>query len=157
MLDSTRPTSLFPIFAFLGCNLVLVSLPWHMQVWNVGTCAYMFWTATACLIEFVNSIVWRDHAIIVAPVWCDICTFSVSIYPSQLIYFHLATKLLLGAGVGIPTSSSCICCRLYEIASAQTFSWCPFHRLPPDSYRLFRNVVISLGIFALPRVFPYLW
>lgn len=75
MLDPTYP--LFPVFAFLGFVLALVSLPWHMQAWNAGTCAYMLWTATACLIEFVNSIVWRDNAIIVAPVWCDICVFSI--------------------------------------------------------------------------------
>lgn len=73
MLDPTYP--LFPIFAFLGFILALVPLPWHLQVWNSGTCAYMIWASTACLVEFINSIVWRDNAIVVAPVWCDISEF----------------------------------------------------------------------------------
>lgn len=62
----------FPIFVFLGFFLVLVPLPWHMQAWNAGTCMYITWTALACLVQFVNSVVWRNNVLDVAPVWCDI-------------------------------------------------------------------------------------
>ena len=41
--------------------------------WNTGTCLYMIWTGLACLIQFINSIVWRSNVINWAPVWCDIC------------------------------------------------------------------------------------
>ena len=71
MQDPTYP--LYPIFVFLSFVMVLIPLPWHLQAWNVGTCAYMIWTAIACLNQFVNAVVWRDNAINYAPVWCDIC------------------------------------------------------------------------------------
>lgn len=97
---NVNPTyPLFPIFAFLGFIVVLIPLPWHLQAWNAGTCMYIVWTALACLLQFVNSVVWRNNALNVAPVWCDI-----------------STKLLLGAGVGIPAAGLCISRRLYKIA-----------------------------------------
>ncbi|KAL0952925.1 hypothetical protein HGRIS_007139 [Hohenbuehelia grisea] len=102
-LDPTYP--LFPICAFLGFLVSLIPLPWHIQAWNAGTCMYMFWTAISCLIEFVNSLVWKGNIENPAPVWCDI-----------------SSKLLLGAGIGIPASALCISRRLYSIASAKTAS-----------------------------------
>ena len=72
--DPTYP--LLPIFAFLGFVIGLVPLPWHLQAWNAGTCVYMIWASFACLIQFVNSIVWRETALSVAPVWCDISKSS---------------------------------------------------------------------------------
>ncbi|KAL1742311.1 mating pheromone receptor Bbr2 [Schizophyllum fasciatum] len=101
--DPTYP--LFPIFAFLGFVLSLVPLPWHIQAWNSGTCAYMLWTATACLLSFVNAIVWRGNALNVAPIWCDI-----------------SSKLLLGVSIGIPASGLCISRRLYKISSMKSVS-----------------------------------
>ncbi|KAL1671814.1 mating pheromone receptor Bbr2 [Schizophyllum commune] len=101
--DPTYP--LFPTFAFLGFVLSLVPLPWHIQAWNSGTCAYMLWTATACLISFVNSVVWRGNALNVAPIWCDI-----------------SSKLLLGVSIGIPASGLCISRRLYKISSMRSVS-----------------------------------
>lgn len=69
--DPTYP--LLPIFAFLGFIVSLIPLSWHLQAWNAGTCVYMIWTSFACLIQFVNAIVWKDTARTIAPVWCDIC------------------------------------------------------------------------------------
>ena len=68
--DPTYP--LLPVFAFLGFIVALIPLPWHLQAWNAGTCVYMIWASFACLIQFVNAIVWRDTALDYAPVWCDI-------------------------------------------------------------------------------------
>ncbi|TRM56681.1 pheromone A receptor-domain-containing protein [Schizophyllum amplum] len=101
--DPTYP--LFPICAFLGFVLSLVPLPWHVQAWNSGTCAYMLWTATACLLSFVNAIVWRGNALNVAPIWCDI-----------------SSKLLLGVSIGIPASGLCISRRLYKISAMKCVS-----------------------------------
>ncbi|KZP13965.1 STE3-like pheromone receptor [Athelia psychrophila] len=103
MLDPTYP--LFPILSFLGFVLALLPLPWHLQAWNAGTCCYMIWSSLACLLKFVNSVAWKDNAINFAPVWCDI-----------------SSKLLLGAGIGIPASSLCISRRLYNIAAVQATS-----------------------------------
>ncbi|TCD62964.1 a-factor receptor [Steccherinum ochraceum] len=97
------PYPLFPIFSFLAFLLVLIPLPWHLQAWNAGTCLFMIWAATGSLIEFVDSIVWHGSIDNVAPIWCDI-----------------STKLLIGAGVGIPAASLCINRRLYSIVSVRT-------------------------------------
>lgn len=96
-VDLTYP--LFPIFAFTGFIVVLIPLPWHLQAWNSGTCMYIAWTALTCLLHFVNSVVWHNNALNVAPVWCDI-----------------STKIFIGASVGIPASGLCISRRLYKIA-----------------------------------------
>jgi len=87
------PNAVFSAFAFAGFLMCSIPLPWHLEgkhiriidlqsldlrsslAWNTGTCLYMLWTGTACLIQFVNSIVWNGNAINWAPVWCDICMF----------------------------------------------------------------------------------
>ena len=77
MAVSTDPTyPLFPIFSFLGFIVCCIPLPWHIQAWNSGTCAFIMWTAVACLIEFVNCIIWTGNLNNPAPVWCDICEFA---------------------------------------------------------------------------------
>ncbi|KAH9916389.1 STE3-domain-containing protein [Epithele typhae] len=97
---STDPTwPAFPIVSFIGFVIVLIPMPWHLQAWNSGTCYYMAWTALGCLNAFVNSIVWADNAINVAPIWCDI-----------------STRITIGQSVGIPLASLCITRRLYNIS-----------------------------------------
>ncbi|KAG9310936.1 putative fungal pheromone GPCR, STE3-type [Chiua virens] len=96
---------LFPVFAFMGFVLVLIPLPWHIQIRNVGTCAYIFWASVACLFQFINSVVWRNNALNLAPVWCDI-----------------TSKFCLGAGVGIPAAGLCLSRQLYAISTIQTTS-----------------------------------
>ncbi|KAF9221756.1 STE3-domain-containing protein [Gyrodon lividus] len=97
---NVNPTyPLFPVSSFLGFFLVLIPLPWHFEAWNAGTCAYIIWASLGCLLEFVNSVVWRNNALNIAPVWCDI-----------------SSKVLLGAGIGIPAAGLCISRRLYMIA-----------------------------------------
>ncbi|TDL15949.1 fungal pheromone STE3G-protein-coupled receptor [Rickenella mellea] len=61
---------------------------------------YMIWTGTTCLIWFINSMVWRNNAIDWAPVYCDI-----------------TGRIVLGAGIAIPTCSLCIQRRLYFITT----------------------------------------
>ncbi|KAF5342943.1 hypothetical protein D9758_014961 [Tetrapyrgos nigripes] len=124
--DPTYP--LFPIFAFLGFILSLVPLPWHLQAWNSGTCAFMLWTAAACLVTFVNSVVWHNSLLNVAPVWCDI-----------------STQVVLGAGVGLPASVLCISRRLYKITSVQTVA------ITRDDKRraIYIDLAIALGIPVL--------
>jgi len=76
--DPTYP--LFPIFALTGFLLSLIPLAWHIHAWNSGTCAFMIWTALACLVGFVNSIVWKGNVNNSSEIWCDICTslFAIS-------------------------------------------------------------------------------
>jgi pheromone a factor receptor len=121
-LDPTYP--LYSVLSFLGFVVVLIPFSWHLQAWNAGTCAYMFWVSIACLIQFVNSLVWAGNLFDTIPVWCDLSNHLLSIYyclPSDLSIFQ-ATKFLLGAGVGIVASGLCISRRLYSIASIQAVS-----------------------------------
>ncbi|TDL15950.1 STE3-domain-containing protein [Rickenella mellea] len=60
---------------------------------------YMIWTASSCLIMFVNSIVWHNNAIDKAPIWCDI-----------------SGRILLGFQIAIPACGLCIQRRLYLAA-----------------------------------------
>ncbi|EIW56741.1 STE3-domain-containing protein [Trametes versicolor FP-101664 SS1] len=96
-VDPTWPA--YPIVSFLGFIIALVPLPWHLQAWNSGTCYYMIWTALGCLNEFVNSVIFAQSAVNVAPVWCDI-----------------STRIIIGQSVGIPIASLCISRRLYNIS-----------------------------------------
>lgn len=119
---NVNPTyPLFPVFSFLGFIAVLIPLPWHLQAWNSGTCMYIAWTAVGCLLQFVNAVVWRDNALNVAPVWCDI-----------------STKLFIGAGVGIPAAGLCISRRLYKIAVIKSVA------VTREDKR--RAVMVDLGI-----------
>lgn len=72
----TAINTAFSVFSAIGFILAIVPLYWHLESWNVGTCMYMVWTALACLVHFVDSILWNGNAINWAPVWCDIGTFS---------------------------------------------------------------------------------
>lgn len=80
----TRPSLFLASFAvwfpYDGIGKVLkfsrISDRYSSQVlylaWNAGTCMFMIWTGLMCLIFFINSIIWKDNAINVAPVYCDI-------------------------------------------------------------------------------------
>ncbi|TDL26972.1 STE3-like pheromone receptor [Rickenella mellea] len=97
MLDPAYPA--FSIFAFLGLVAALLPLTWlRVTHHHTGIFIYMFWLALACLNQFINSIVWRDNAINLAPVWCDI-----------------SSRLIIGVNVGIPAAALCIVRRMYNI------------------------------------------
>ena len=115
---------LFPIASFLGFVVVLIPLPWHLQAWNSGTCFYVFWTSLACLNQFINSVMWASDAINKAPVWCEICERWLLPFQWYLLTVEdfLATRITLGAAVGIPASSLCIMRRLHSIAKIHAVS-----------------------------------
>ncbi|KAJ3759519.1 pheromone receptor [Lentinula raphanica] len=121
--DPTFP--LFPICAFFGFVLSVIPLAWHFQAWNSGTCAFMIWVGCFCLVEFVNSLVWANNALNIAPIWCDI-----------------SIQLIGAAGVGIPASTLCITRRLYRITSTRTVSI-----TRDDKKRLiYEDLAISAGL-----------
>ena len=72
----------FMVFSGIALVLSIIPLWWHLPSWNVGTCMYMIWTALACLVYFVNSVVWNGNVINWAPVWCDIGTFGNASFDS---------------------------------------------------------------------------
>ncbi|KAJ7749701.1 pheromone B alpha 1 receptor, partial [Mycena metata] len=97
------PNWVFSAFAFIGFLATTIPLPWHLEAWNTGTCLYMIWTALACMVFFVDSIVWSGNIIDWSPAWCD-----------------LSTHFLNGFNLAIPACSLCINRRLYQIASVRT-------------------------------------
>jgi len=99
----TALNNAFSVFSGIGFILSVVPLWWHLESYNVGTCMYMIWTALACLVHFVDSILWNGNAINWAPVWCDI-----------------AIRIQLGVAVAWPACALCIIRRLYYIASPTT-------------------------------------
>ncbi|KAF9522218.1 GPCR fungal pheromone mating factor [Crepidotus variabilis] len=104
MILPTDPTyPLLPVFLFLALVLCLIPLPWHIQAWNAGTCAFMVWVALWCLNGFVNALVWRGNLNNPAPVWCDI-----------------STKFEIGATIGIPAAILCISRRIYSLVSGSS-------------------------------------
>ncbi|KAJ3746243.1 pheromone receptor [Lentinula detonsa] len=124
--DSTFP--LYPVFAFFGFVLSVIPLPWHLQAWNSGTCAFMIWVGCFCLVLFINSLIWADNAINSVPVWCDI-----------------SSQIILGAGVGIPASTLCISRRLYRIISTQTVSI----TLDDKRRAIYEDLAIAVGLPVL--------
>lgn len=107
----------FTVFSGIGFILSIIPLWWHLGSRNVGTCAYMIWTALACLVYFVDSIVWRGNAINRAPVWCDICKFAILFSILCLTEFFLAIRVKLAVVVAWPACSLCIIRKLYYITS----------------------------------------
>jgi len=99
----TAINTAFSVFSAIGFILAIVPLYWHLESWNVGTCMYMVWTALACLVHFVDSILWNGNAINWAPVWCDI-----------------AIRIQIAVAVAWPACGLCIVRRLYYIASPTT-------------------------------------
>ncbi|KAF7324085.1 Pheromone B alpha 1 receptor [Mycena kentingensis (nom. inval.)] len=116
------PSWLFTTLSFLGFLTSVIPLSWHLEVWNIGTCMYMLYTALACLIFFVDSIVWRGNIIDWAPAWCDFSTY-----------------VLAGYNLAIPAASLCINRRLYHIARMRQ------PREPTKAER-WRAMAIDLGI-----------
>ncbi|KAL4070136.1 pheromone A receptor-domain-containing protein [Scleroderma yunnanense] len=134
-MDVNPTYPLFPIFAFFGFSLVLVPLPWHLQASNAGTCMYIAWTALACLFQFVNSVIWRNTALNVAPVWCDI-----------------TAKFFIGASVGIPSAGLCISRRLYKIAVIKSVSVTREDKRRAMIVDLFITIGIPVVVMALHYV-----
>ncbi|CAE6436088.1 unnamed protein product [Rhizoctonia solani] len=88
----------FPTVCALALVLLLLVLPTHVRVRNIGTLLFIGWSFVATLILFVNSLVWAGNLSDPAPVWCDI-----------------SAKILIGVSVGLNAASLCINRRLYQI------------------------------------------
>ncbi|KIM42056.1 hypothetical protein M413DRAFT_445228 [Hebeloma cylindrosporum] len=131
----TYPNAVFSVFAFTGFLMCSIPFPWHLEAWNTGTCLYMAWTGLACLVQFINSVVWHGNAINWAPIWCDI-----------------STKIIIGTSFGIPAASLCINRRLYHIASVKSVTITRAEKR--------RGVIIDLsigvGLPVLGMIFHYI-
>ncbi|KAJ7020815.1 pheromone A receptor-domain-containing protein [Mycena alexandri] len=129
------PNWVFSMFAFVGFLATTIPLPWHLEAWNTGTCLYMIWTALACMVFFVDSIVWSGNIIDWSPAWCD-----------------LSTHFLNGFNLAIPACSLCINRRLYQIASVRTVT-----KTASDKRRaILIDLAIGLGLPLLQIPLQYI-
>ncbi|KAF7312806.1 Pheromone B alpha 1 receptor [Mycena kentingensis (nom. inval.)] len=129
------PDWFFSALAFIGFVLSFIPLPWHLEAWNVGTCLYMLWTGIACLILFINSIVWHNNVIDWSPTWCDISTHYMN-----------------GFNLAIPATSLCINRRLYQIACVRSVT-----RSKAEQRRaILIDLAIGLGLPVLQIPFQYI-
>ncbi|KAH7904573.1 pheromone A receptor-domain-containing protein [Hygrophoropsis aurantiaca] len=91
-----------PIGAFIAALLVLIPLPWHWRARNIATLSIIAWLFISNLIFAINSIIWANTVLNVAPIWCDI-----------------STKLQMGANMALPACCLCVCIHLERIASVR--------------------------------------
>jgi pheromone a factor receptor len=131
----TASNTVYTVFSGIGFVISIVPLWWHLESWNVGTCMYMIWTALACLVHFVDSILWSGNAVNWAPVWCDI-----------------SIRVQLAVDVAWPACGLCIIRRLYYIASptAVTTSQAEKRR------EMIVDLLITLGIPLLEVILAYI-
>ncbi|KAF9647221.1 pheromone receptor, partial [Thelephora ganbajun] len=130
----TASNTVFTVFSGIGFVLSVVPLWWHLESWNVGTCMYMIWTALACLVHFVNSIVWRGNVVNWAPVWCDI-----------------NTRLQIAFLVAWPACALCIVRRLYYIASPTAVTTTRTQK----RREMIVDLLITIGIPVLQIILQY--
>ncbi|KAE9411637.1 STE3-like pheromone receptor [Gymnopus androsaceus JB14] len=129
--DPTFP--LFPILSLLAVIVSFIPFPWHFRARNIGTCAYMLSTGLFSLVEFINSIIWADNVNNVAPVWCDI-----------------SAQVIIGAGVGITSSTLAISRQLYNISVLKGQSKTPKEKRIDI---IINSIVMLLHIIVQPRRF----
>ncbi|KAM6493088.1 Pheromone A receptor domain containing protein [Amanita muscaria] len=131
------PNWIYSMFAFIGFLLVTIPFPWHLEAWNTGTCLYMAWTGIACLIQFINSIVWNGNAYNPAPLaaWCDI-----------------STRIMIGTTVAIPAASLCINRRLYHIACVKSVT----HSRAEKRRAVMVDLAIGIGIPIAEMILQYI-
>ncbi|KDR78092.1 hypothetical protein GALMADRAFT_65142 [Galerina marginata CBS 339.88] len=135
MTFQTYPNAIFSAFAFIGFLMCSIPFPWHLEAWNTGTCLYMAWTGLACLIQFINSVIWNRNAINWAPIWCDI-----------------SSRLTVGIAVGIPAASLCINRRLYHISSVRSVTITKAEKRRD----VMIDLSISLGLPVLEMILQYI-
>ncbi|KAF9786680.1 STE3-domain-containing protein [Thelephora terrestris] len=128
----TASNTAFTVCSGIGFILSIIPLWWHIHSWKVllGTSMCMIWTALACLVFFVDSIVWNGNVINWAPVWCDI-----------------VLRIQVGFGVGLPACALCIIRRMYRITVTTT----------PHGIRreTITELLITVGIPLLEMVMQY--
>ncbi|KAG8732113.1 hypothetical protein FRC12_019415, partial [Ceratobasidium sp. 428] len=95
---------------------------------NVATLSIIAWLSLINITRGINAIVWADTVVVKYPVWCDI-----------------TSKLIIGANVGLPASTLCICRYLAAVAS-------PRHTIANASDKRRRMIFELLMTVGLPIV-----
>ena len=81
------PYPLVPVCNLLCGFAVFLLLPWKIRSNSVGICSYIIWVSSLCFICAINAIIWKNHSLDVAPVWCDISKspYTIPFFVSSLL------------------------------------------------------------------------
>jgi hypothetical protein len=117
----TLPTelTLFVVTTLFGSILSLVCLPWQTNNINISFALLSSWLLVGFFVFFVNSLAMNTR------IWCDICAYfcntAVRSCRADTLITNTATKLMVGAYIGVPASMLCVLHHLYTTISAPNF------------------------------------
>ena len=145
------PNELFSALAFTGFILCCIPSCLHLRgksvpvaelVLIVHLILHITWIGLSCLNAFVSSIVWNSNTVNWAPIWCDTCMCPYLFSPATTLTYRVATRLMGGALVAIPSTSFRITRHLYLIshASHATFT----ERVKPNQRIFYLGVGIGI-------------
>lgn len=107
------------VISFLFAVLISALAPVERVRSSIPHTAIIWWFVLVNLIHGVNAVLWLDNINIHIPVWCDISE-SVMLSSVKLNSdVHAATKLQLGARIGLPGAFLCIAMELERISSSR--------------------------------------
>ncbi|EGO21414.1 hypothetical protein SERLADRAFT_476585, partial [Serpula lacrymans var. lacrymans S7.9] len=97
---SQASNHVYSAFTLLGVVLIVFQLPLHLRAERTGTCLFIVWVSLSMLNSSINSIIWSNNTIDLAPGWCDLSS-----------YVAVASKY------GVQLAPLCIARRLYRITT----------------------------------------
>lgn len=66
-----------PIFTIIAVLLTILPAPSHWRAKNFVVLVLILWLAIGNLNTFINRTVWMKRSANVAPVWCDVCKYTL--------------------------------------------------------------------------------
>lgn len=130
----TTANKIFSAFSFIGFWLCWIPFRRHMLGWNTAICLNLVWAATACLMYFVDSVIWNDNDHNSAPIWCDI-TSHLHIY----------------ATIAMPMASSILNYRIYAMTLGKAPS-----TIEEKRRALMFDLALGIGIPAIVVILSYI-
>jgi len=136
-----------PASAFIAAFLILIPAFWHWPARHIPTLSLIVWLFATNIIYGVDSLAWSGDVRNKAPVWCDICEcLDLTKTGLCITLFIPATKFIIGASVGLPACTLCLCKHLAMIGGGRTAGL--------DSGDLRRIAMFDFGIcWGTPVVF----
>ncbi|EGN94607.1 hypothetical protein SERLA73DRAFT_114911 [Serpula lacrymans var. lacrymans S7.3] len=115
----------YSAFALLGVILLITQLPYHLRAERTGTCLFIVWLSLSMLNSSINSIIWSNNTVNLAPGWCDISSYVI-----------VASKY------GVQLAPLCIARQLYHITTMKTVGRSRFE----TRRDMFTDLFIGIGL-----------
>jgi len=137
-----------PIYTTLcGLSLLFISVPaiWHFKHLNIAILGLIFWISISNLVYFINSIIWWNG--------------DTSNSWDGAILCDMTTKLIIGAEVGIPSSTAALLRYLADILSPKE-SFITYEarcrRIWIDSAMCFGPPLFAMGTHYIVQPFRFM-